>query len=72
MHFETQDLERNCVLKGVMKLVWVIGIAIYLLIGVAILIYGTVTDTYGGLILEFWWLVILFYPYLIVRSLLDR
>jgi hypothetical protein len=53
-------------------MVWIIGIAIYLLIGVAILIYGTVSDPYGGFILEFWWLVILFYPYLIVRSLLDR
>lgn len=52
---------------------WIIlAIIIYLLIGVAILIYGVVSDPYGGFILHFWWAVILFYPYMIVRSLLDR
>jgi hypothetical protein len=53
-------------------MIWVLCIAIYLLIGIGILIHGIITDPYGGLILHFWWLVILFYPYLIVRSLLGR
>jgi hypothetical protein len=54
-------------------LIWIIlGVIIYLLIGVGILIYAVKTDPWGGLILHVWWLVILFYPYFIIRSLLSR
>jgi hypothetical protein len=51
---------------------WLIGISIYLIIGILILIWTVTTDKYGGLILHFWWLVVFFYPFLYIRSLFDR
>lgn len=48
-----------------------IGIVLYLLIGVGLLIYAVTTSNWGGLILHFWYLIILLYPYLIVRSLIE-
>jgi hypothetical protein len=52
---------------------WIVfAIVVYIVIGIGILLYGTITDPYGGLILQFWWLVILFYPYLLIRNILDK
>lgn len=52
---------------------WIIlAVVIYLVIGLGILLYGAMTDPYGGYLLQFWWLIILLYPYLAVRSLLSR
>jgi hypothetical protein len=53
-------------------MLWIIGITIYLIIGIGLLIYAITSDPWGGLLLGLWWLVILLWPYLIVRSLFDR
>jgi hypothetical protein len=54
-------------------LFWIIvAVAIYLIIGIGILIYGTINDPYGGYLLEFWWVVILLYPYFIIRWLCGK
>jgi hypothetical protein len=50
-------------------MIWLIGIAIYLVIGIGILIWCVTTDPYGGFVLEFWWLVVFFYPLLIINSM---
>jgi hypothetical protein len=48
---------------------WIIlGVIIYLLIGIGILIHAVRTDPYGGFILHFAIPFILFYPYFIFRS----
>jgi hypothetical protein len=52
-------------------IVWniILGILLYISIGIGVLIYIVKTDKYGGLVLEIAPLVVLGYPYLIVRSL---
>lgn len=51
-------------------IIW--SIIIYLLIGMGLLIYMVKTDKYGGLILHFWWLIVLFYPFLIIKSMFSK
>jgi hypothetical protein len=52
---------------------WIIvGIIIYLAIGVGLLIYAVMTDPWGGLILHFAIPFVLLYPYFILRSLLQK
>lgn len=52
---------------------WIfIGLTAYLLVGVGLLAWVVKSDPWGGLVLEIWWLFILFYPFLLVRSLIDR
>lgn len=53
-------------------MVLIIAIAIYLIIGVAILVHAVTTDPWGGLLIEIWWLIVLFYPILIVWSLWQK
>lgn len=53
-------------------MLWIIGIIIYIIIGIGILIWITTTDQWGGLVLEYWWLVIFFYPILFINSLIRR
>jgi hypothetical protein len=50
---------------------WIlIGVVIYLLIGVAILLHIIRSEPWGGLVLEVWYLVVFFYPILIIRYLI--
>jgi hypothetical protein len=52
---------------------WIIlGVILYLLIGVGILIYSVKTDSYAGFVLHFAIPLILFYPYFIIRSFFSR
>jgi len=51
---------------------WILGVMVYLLIGIGLLFYIVKTDKYGGFVLHFWWLVVFFYPYLLVRNLFSR
>lgn len=54
-------------------LTWIIiAVFIYLLIGIGILIYGVLTDPYGGLMLEIAIPFVLFYPYFIIRSIIGK
>jgi hypothetical protein len=53
-------------------MVWIIGIIIYLLIGLGLLIGVVLSDPWGGLVLEMWWMVIFFYPILIVWSIYQN
>jgi hypothetical protein len=55
-----------------MKMIWILGIVIYLLIGIGLLIYAVTSDPWGGLLLEMWWFVILLWPLLIIRSFFVR
>jgi hypothetical protein len=48
---------------------WIIGVIAYILIGVGILIWSVLSDPWGGLVLEIWWMVVLFYPVLMLLSL---
>jgi hypothetical protein len=51
---------------------WILVLIAYLMIGVGFLVYIVKTDKYGGFVLHFWWLVIFFYPYLLVRNIFSR
>lgn len=54
-------------------LTWIIiGVIIYLLIGVGLLIHAVTSDPWGGLILHFAIPFVLFYPYFIITSLIRR
>jgi hypothetical protein len=56
-----------------MVITWIIvGVIIYLLIGVGLLVYTVKTDPWGGLLLEVAIPLILFYPYFIIRSWFVR
>jgi hypothetical protein len=59
-------------LKRRRSMVWILGIAIYLIIGIALLIYAVTSDPWGGLLLEMWWFIILLWPLLIIRSIFIR
>lgn len=68
-------VDTNCDTRkiGVIMLLWIVlGIVGYLLIGVGLLIWSVKSDPWGGLILEIWWFFILFYPFLIFRSLFYK
>jgi hypothetical protein len=54
-------------------IIWIsIGVVLYLLIGVSLLIWAVKSDPWGGLLLEVWWLVLLIWPLLLIRSLFVR
>lgn len=55
-----------------MALMIILGVINYLLVGVGVLMWWVKTDDYGGYFLYVWWLVVLFYPMLIVRSFFER
>lgn len=46
----------------------IIGLAIYLLIGLGILIYSVKKDAWASLLLELWVLFIMFYPFLFIMN----
>jgi len=50
----------------------IVGVVIYLIIGVGLLIHAVKSDPWGGLLIHFAIPLILFYPYFIVRSCLRR
>ena len=50
-------------------MIWLIGVFIYLAIGISVLFYAVKNDKYGGFILHFGWIVILFWPYLLLRKI---
>lgn len=50
----------------------IIGVGIYLAIGIALLIWMVAKEPWGGLALHFWWVIIFFYPFLIVRMFFSR
>lgn len=43
----------------------VIALLVYVLIGVVVLLYNAKED---GMVLAYWWLIILAYPYLIAKN----
>lgn len=52
---------------------WIIlGMVVYLLIGIVIVTYVVLTDPYGGFVLHFAIPLVFLYPYFIVRSWLSR
>ncbi|EOP68311.1 hypothetical protein KOW_03520 [Bacillus cereus VDM006] len=54
-------------------IIWIIiGTIIYLAIGIGLIVYAVKTDPWGGLLLHFAIPLILFWPYVIIRSLFDR
>ncbi len=50
----------------------VIGIVIYLAIGIGLLVWAVTSDPWGGLILEFALSFILLWPYFLIRGFLQR
>lgn len=53
-------------------LLWILlGLLIYLAIGIALFIWVVVTDDYGGFIIGFAVPFILFYPFIIVTSIFS-
>lgn len=51
---------------------WIIGITIYLVTGVYILVYSIKDEPWGGLALHIWWLIVFFYPLLIIKMLFEK
>jgi hypothetical protein len=51
---------------------WIIGVIAYILIGVGILIWSVLSDPWGGLVLEIWWMVVFFYPVLMLWALYQN
>lgn len=50
----------------------IIGIIIYLLVGVGVVTYAVLTDPYGGFILYFAPLLIVAYPYFIIKNWFEK
>jgi hypothetical protein len=54
-----------------MMVTFIICLGIYLLIGIMLVAWAVMTDPYGGFILHFAVFLVLFYPYFIIRSLIE-
>ncbi|MGG0731054.1 hypothetical protein [Bacillus paramycoides] len=54
--------------------IWlIVGVIIYLTIGIGLIVYAVKTDlSWGGLLLHFAVPLILFWPYFIIRNLFNR
>lgn len=50
----------------------VVGIMIYLAIGIALLIWAVTSDPWGGLILHFAVPAVLLWPYFVVREIINK
>lgn len=51
----------------------IIGVIIYLTIGIGLMVYAVKADpSWGGLLLHFAVPLVLFWPYFIIRSLFNR
>ncbi|WP_180232330.1 hypothetical protein [Priestia megaterium] len=53
-------------------MIWIIIAVIYVLIGVGILFHAVHSEPWGGLMLEVWWLLVFFYPLLLIKWIFDR
>jgi hypothetical protein len=47
-------------------------LALYIIVGIGVLVYIVIKDPYGGFVLHVAPLVIFCYPYLFIRSLFDK
>ncbi|MGE7635494.1 hypothetical protein ACQKMZ_25345 [Bacillus paramycoides] len=70
------NLKEYVVYKGEIQImvIWlIVGVIIYLTIGIGLIVYVVKTDpSWGGLLLHFAVPLILFWPYFIIRSLSYR
>lgn len=53
-------------------MLFILCIVAYVAIGVCVLMWSVFSDPWGGLLLEVWWLVVFFYPLLIIFSMYQK